>query len=210
MLKDKTNIDEEFLWQSFLSGDNASLEKIYRIYFDELYQYGNKWLSDPTSTEDIIQDLFVKLIRNRQDLSHTTSIKFYLFRSFRSLALDKIKVDKKIMVIEQPGDEMFPVYLTPEHKLIDKQEYELIKEKLSFALSALTPHQREALFLRYSEGFSYAEVAEMMTLTTKATYKLTARAIDALKGQMTLILTSILLYKIFLKNLFEKFSDFVG
>ena len=202
MLKDKINIDEDFLWQSFLSGDNASLEKIYRLYFDELYQYGKKWLNDSAFTEDIIQDLFVKLIRNRQNLSHTTSIKFYLFRSFRSLALDKIRIDKKIMVIDQPGDEMFPVYLTPEHKLIDKQEYELIKERLSFALSALTPHQREALFLRYSEGLSYAEVAEMMALTTKATYKLTARAIDTLRGQMTLILFSISLYKIFLKKIF--------
>jgi RNA polymerase sigma factor (sigma-70 family) len=202
MLKDKINIDEDFLWQSFLSGDNASLEKIYRLYFDELYQYGKKWLNDSAFTEDIIQDLFVKLIRNRQNLSHTTSIKFYLFRSFRSLALDKIRIDKKIMVIDQPGDEMFPVYLTPEHKLIDKQEYELIKERLSFALSALTPHQREALFLRYSEGLSYAEVAEMMALTTKATYKLTARAIDTLRGQMTLILFSISLYKIFFKKIF--------
>lgn len=202
MLKDKTNIDEDFLWQSFLAGDNASLEKIYRLYFDELYQYGKKWLNDSAFTEDIIQDLFVKLIRNRQNLSHTISIKFYLFRSFRSLALDKFKANKKMMEVDEPGDEMFPVYLTPEHKLIDKQEYELIKEKLSFALSALTPRQREALFLRYGKGFSYAEVAEMMDITTKATYKLTARAIDTLRGQMTLSLTSIFLFKIFWKFFF--------
>ena len=198
MAKGINDIDEGFLWQSFLSGNNASLEKIYRIYFDELYHYGNKWLNDPAFTEDVIQDLFVKLIRTRQNLSHTTSIKFYLFRSFRSLALDKIKADKKNIVPDQPGDEMFPVHLTPEHKLIDKQEYELIKEKLSSALSALTPRQREALFLRYSEGFSYAEVSEMMKLSAKATYKLMARAIDALKTQMTLTSLFICLYKIFL------------
>lgn len=48
MHEDKANIDEEHLWQTFLGGDNASLEKIYRTYLDELYQYGNKWLSDPT------------------------------------------------------------------------------------------------------------------------------------------------------------------
>ena len=202
MTKTNSDIDEGLLWQSFLSGDNASLEKIYRIYFDELYHYGNKWLSDPTFTEDIIQDLFVKLIRTRQNLSQTTSIKFYLFRSFRSLALDKIKADKKNVSIDEPGDEMFPVHITPEHKLIDKQEYELIKEKLSSALSSLTPRQREFLFLRYSKGFSYTEISEMMELTTKATYKLMARAIDALRGQITLTLTPVFLYKIFFKNIF--------
>ncbi|MEO9022858.1 MAG: sigma-70 family RNA polymerase sigma factor [Ginsengibacter sp.] len=202
MIKAKSDIDEGLLWQSFLSGDNGSLEKIYRIYFDELYQYGNKWLNDHTFTEDIIQDLFVKLIRTRQNLSQTTSIRFYLFRAFRSLALDKIKTDKKMIVLDEPGDEMFPVDLTPEHNLIEKQEYNLVKEKLSSALSALTPRQREAIFLRYNEGFSYIEVSEMMELTTKATYKLMARAIDALKGQLPLVFSSIFLYKIFLENIF--------
>lgn len=195
MTKTKSDIDEGLLWQSFLTGDKASLEKIYRIYFDELYQYGNKWLNDPTFTEDVIQDLFVKLIRTRQNLSQTTSLKFYLFRSFRSLALDKIKADKKIIVMDQPGDEMFPDHITPEHKLIDKQEYGLIKEKLSSAFSSLTPRQREALLLRYSEGFSYAEISTMMGLTTKATYKLVARAIDALKEQIPALLTFIFLIK---------------
>ena len=198
----QNDIDEDVLWKSFLSGDNTSLEKIYRIYFDELYHYGNKWLSDPTFTEDVIQDLFVKLIRTRENLSQTTSIKFYLFRSFRSLALDKIKTDRKNILMDEPGHDIFPVYLTPEHKLIDKQEYELIKEKLSAALSALTPRQREALFLRYSKDFSYNEIAEMMELTTKATYKLMARATEALRNEMTLIVSSFILHKVLLKNIF--------
>lgn len=200
MTKAKSDINEGVLWQSFLAGDNASLEKIYRIYFEELYRYGNKWLNDPSFTEDVIQDLFVKLIRNRQNLSNTTSIRFYLFRSFRSLAMDKIKAGKKNLSMEEPGHDMFPVYLNPEHKLIDKEEYKLIKEKLSAALSGLTPRQREALFLRYNEGFSYAEVSEMMNLNTKATYKLMARAIDALRNQMIFALLSLstFLYKIFL------------
>ncbi|MEO8820117.1 MAG: RNA polymerase sigma factor [Ginsengibacter sp.] len=77
-----------------------------------------------------------------------------------------------------------------------------MKEKLSSALSALTPRQREVLFLRYNEGFSYQEVAEMMGLTTKATYKLMARAIEAIKEQIPVALTSFMIYKIVLGNIF--------
>jgi len=195
MPTDQNNIDEELLWQSFLDGDNASLEKIYRVYFDVLFQYGNKCLNNATLTEDVIQDLFVKLIRSRQNLSPTTSIKFYLFRSFRSLALDKLKASTKMMIMKSDQPD-FPIHLTPEHQLIEKEEYQLIKKKLSFALSKLTPRQREALFLRYSEGFSYAEISTMMKLTTKATYKLMARAIDALKEQMPALFAFIFLMKL--------------
>ena len=202
MNKDKIDINEGILWQSFVNGDNQSLEKIYRIYFDKIYYYGNKWLNDSAFTEDIIQDLFVKLIRTRHNLSQTTSIKFYLFRSFRSLALDKIKANKKMLVLDDPGDEMFSLNVTPENSLIDKQEYQLIKDKLASALSALTPRQREVLFLKYNEGFSYQEIAEMMGLTVKATYKLMARAIDAIKEQIPIALTSLMIYKILLENIF--------
>ena len=49
------------------------------------------------------------------------------------------------------------------------------------ALDQLTPRQREAIFLKYQEGFSYPEIAEMMTLTQKATYKLVGRGIGVLR-----------------------------
>ncbi|MEO7314315.1 MAG: sigma-70 family RNA polymerase sigma factor [Ginsengibacter sp.] len=175
------NFNEEQLWKSFLEGNNDSLEKIYRIYFDELYQYGNKWLNDSNLTEDVIQDLFIKLMRTRQNLSQTSSIKFYLFRSFKSIALDKIKAEKNTILLDDYDEKLFQIHLNPENVLIDKQDYHLIREKLNVAISKLTPRQREALFLRYNKGFSYPEVAEMMELTIKGTYKLMARTIEALK-----------------------------
>ena len=198
MRLNNTENTDEALWSSFLDGDNNSLEKIYRYYFDELYNYGNRWLKNTELTEDSIQDLFIKLLGNRNNLSATTSVKYYLFRSFRSIVLDKVRVKKRVQFIDDPGEHLFLLELSPENKLIDKQEYESLKLKLSAAMVALTPRQREAIFLRYTEGFSYPEVAEMMSLTPKATYKLMARAIDALKTQMnitTLILASQIFFE---------------
>lgn len=193
--------NEELLWNSFLEGNDVSLEKIYRMYFDELYQYGNKWLNDQTFTEDVIQDLFIKLIRTRRNLSQTSSIKYYLFRAFRSLALDKLKAVKKIIQMDDSNEKIFHIELTPEHKLIDKQHYQIIKEKLDAAISNLTPRQREVLFLRYNKGFSYPEIAEMMELTTKGAYKLMARAVDALKGVMVIVPVGMYSIEMILSNI---------
>lgn len=194
-----TENTDEVLWNSFLDGDNNSLEQIYRRYFDELYNYGNRWLKNRELTEDSIQDLFIKLLGTRKNLSATTSVKYYLFRSFRSIVLDKIRVKSRVQFIDDPGEHLFMLELSPENKLIDQQEYESVKSKLTSAMDALTPRQREAIFLRYTEGFSYPQVAEMMALTPKATYKLMARAIDALKTQMnmtSIVLASKILFKL--------------
>ena len=191
------NIEEQDVWNSFREGDDKSLEMIYRAYFDELYSYGNKWLKDATLTEDSIQDLFVKLMRTRNNLSATVSIKFYLFRSFRSIVLDKIKANNKISLIDDPKENMFQIDLSPEQKMIDTEEAKLLKRKLAIAMESLTPRQREAIFLKFTEGFSYPQISEMLELTTKGTYKLMARAIDALKQNIH-PLSLLLLYRLLL------------
>lgn len=178
------HINEQQLWDAFLAGDDKSLERIYRRYFDDLYNYGNKWLADISLTEDSIQDLFVKLLRTRKNLSSTTSIKYYLFRAFRSIVLDKLKQASKTGYADEAGRTLFVLELSPEKQMIIQEETKALQQRLSKALDALTPRQREAIFLRYIEGFSYEQVAGMMDLTTKATYKLMARAIDALKEQL--------------------------
>lgn len=176
--------EEQKLWDAFLAGDDKSLEIIYRRYFDELYNYGIKWLNDISLTEDSIQDLFVKLLRTRKNLSATNSIKYYLFRAFRSIVLDKLKGKNKTAYLDEAGKNLFVFDLSPEKNMIRQEENTTLQKRLNAALDALTPRQREAIFLRYTEGFSYEQVATMMDLTTKGTYKLMARAIDALKEQL--------------------------
>jgi RNA polymerase sigma factor (sigma-70 family) len=176
--------EEQKLWDTFLAGDDKSLEIIYRRYFDELYNYGIKWLNDISLTEDSIQDLFVKLLRTRKNLSATTSIKYYLFRAFRSIVLDKLKRKNKTACLDEAGKHLFVFDLSPEKSMIRQEENTNLQKRLSAALDTLTPRQREAIFLRYIEGFSYEQMAAMMNLTTKGAYKLMARAIDALKEQL--------------------------
>lgn len=191
------NTDEQTLWSQFIRGDDKSLEKLYRQYFDDLYNYGKKWLRDGPLTEDAIQDLFVKLMKNRSSLSDTTSVKYYLFRSLRTVVLDKLKRDNRMQLVDDPGDHLFLFELSPEKKLVEEQDAVHLKERLAVAMQNLTPRQREAVFLRYVAGFSYSQVAEAMELTAKGTYKLMARAIDALKDHL-LIGLSLLLVKIIL------------
>jgi len=184
-ISEAKNIEEQDLWNSFLQGNNTSLATLYRRYFDGLYAYGNKWLNNPVLTEDSIQDLFVKLMRNRANLSTPASVKYYLFRSFRSVVLDKLKAKNKTSFVDEPGEHLFSLELSPEQQTIDQEVDDSLRKNLASALERLTPRQREAVFLRYTEGFSYEVISEMMELTPKATYKLMARALEALKQQIS-------------------------
>ncbi len=176
------NKEEQEIWGSFVSGDDKSLEILYRRYFDQLYNYGNKWLNNPSLTEDSIQDLFVKLMRNRSNLVTPDSVKYYLLRSFRSIVLDKLKAKDRIKLMDDPKENLFQVELCPEQQMIGAQEEDILRKQLSDAMKQLTARQREAIFLKYQEGLSYPEIADMLALSQKATYKLVARAIQTLRS----------------------------
>lgn len=190
-MNDTTNKEDQWLWKTFLSGDDKSLETLYRRYFNRLYDYGNKWFDNATLVEDSIQDLFIKLIKNHSNLSGDISVKHYLFKAFRSVIFDKLRSKKIMQDLDEHTDHHFALSISPEAKFIQDEEELEIKQKLEDALKNLTPRQREAIFLRYEQDIAYNEIADMMSLTTKATYKLMARAIDALKVVMQLIIFAI-------------------
>ena len=182
MDKSSTTSYEQGLWKSFLEGDEKSLSLIYTLYFDHLYNYGFKFTRDATMVEDCIQELFIKLIRNKQNLSLPDSVKGYLFTALRSYMFDKMEQARKNLYSPINESQEFGIELHREATLILNEETAASQQKLQKLLAQLTPRQREAIFLKYQEGLSYPEIAAMLSLTQKATYKLIGRAIQTLRS----------------------------
>ena len=53
------------LWQAFLSSDKEAFACLFEEYADAMYAYGCKMTSDAELVKDAIQDVFVKLYKNR-------------------------------------------------------------------------------------------------------------------------------------------------
>ena len=174
--------NDKELWCQFQQGNEAALASLYSRYFDHLYNYGFKFTQDVTLVEDCIQELFIKLIRNRQNLSLPDSVKNYLFKAYRSYMFDRMEKLKKYPTQDLNESMDFELDLHRESGLIVEEEQVARGKKLNEAIQELTPRQKEAIFLRYQEGLSYPAIAEMLSLSQKATYKLIGRAIQALRS----------------------------
>ena len=79
-----------------------------------------------------------------------------------------------------------------EINIIERETELVVQQSLQNAINELTPRQREAIFLRFYEGLSYEEVAEVLNISVKATYKIMARSLASLKDRLLLPLASIL------------------
>ncbi|MCO4293574.1 sigma-70 family RNA polymerase sigma factor [Solitalea sp. MAHUQ-68] len=179
-------INEVELWVAFKEGDLKAYEQIYTIYYRQLYNYAHKYTSDSDLVNDLIHDLFVKIWNNRISLNIPVSVRNYLFKSFRGHLFNHLRDTRHYSVgstddLEQVEAFNLEVKQSPEADVIDREKKNHVRILINNAIDHLTDRQKEAIYLKYYEGFSYPEIAEIMGLTQKGTYKLIARAISTLR-----------------------------
>ncbi len=69
-------------WNSFRNGEEWAISYIYTENAEKLYFYGLKLTPDRDLVEDVLQDIFAGLIKNRKSLGSTENIFFYLHLCF--------------------------------------------------------------------------------------------------------------------------------
>ena len=86
-----------------------SLHDNFRVFFDQHYQrlcsYAFSFLKEEESCEDVVQDIFIKIWLNRQDLIGTDQLKFYVFSALRNNCLTMLQKNKKYRIVEMNDDE---------------------------------------------------------------------------------------------------------
>ena len=153
--------------------------EVYRFYFNRYYNYGKKFTDDHPLLEDTIQETLLTIWDKRKSLAEIDYIGSYFFSVFRNKLLDKIKANTRVVLKET---ELPEPEFSAEKIMIDREMEAGLKVQMTQAIQALTPRQREAIFLMFYEGLSYNEVADVLQITTKATYKIMARALAQLKN----------------------------
>lgn len=175
------NESEDLIWEQFKSGSQSALTYIYRNYTNLLFNYGFQFSSDKHLIKDCLQDLFMELIRHRDQLSPTSSIKFYLLKSFRNKLIKTIQKNNG----QRPSENFLPkalftISVSAETKMINAQLDADKQRILQDSLNKLPPLQREALVLYFYEGLKYNQIAEMLSIKVKSSRALVYRAIDSL------------------------------
>ena len=173
--------DDGALWQSLKNGDHDSFQAIYFSHFDSLYSYGLRMASDRDLVKDCIHDLFVKIWTNKSGLADVTAIRSYLLVSLRTTLFNRLQQLKRVTVSEINEHHPFELVFSAESDFIRKEESLLQSQKLLDALNQLSPRQKEVIYLRYYEELGYEEIAGIMNITVKASYKLTARGLETLR-----------------------------
>lgn len=183
------------LWLRIGEDDHQAYAEACRFFYKRFYNYGMKFTKDESLVEDAVQESLLTIWDKRQNLASIEYTSTYFYTLFRYTLFNKLKQQRKFLFLEMADEEPdFPV----DQIIIAKETDKALQQQLEKALEALTPRQREAIFLRFYEGLSYEEVAAVLQITIKGTYKIIARAIQQLRENLPSCIGLI----IFLKEVF--------
>jgi len=182
---------ETNIWTLISSGDQDAYARLYVYYYKRLYNYGRKFTDDPVALEDTLQEALLTVWTGRERLPQVDKPHTYLISTFRYILFKKLRRDQRVVRLTavEAGEPEFGI----DQLLIRRDIESALRQRLEQALKTLTSRQREAIFLRFYEGLSYEEVAAIMGISVKATYKIMSRSLLQLKETLSLPILTILL-----------------
>ncbi|MCE2790149.1 MAG: sigma-70 family RNA polymerase sigma factor [Saprospiraceae bacterium] len=175
-----SNDSESHLWQDFLDNKPGSLETIYHQFAEVLFQYGDHFTNDSSVTEDCIQEVFATLHSKRNNLSHTTSIKYYLFKCLRLEIYRRLRKEQAYSRYQPDSLSFFDTEFSVENRIIHDEVTMIRVNQITNAVNQLPKRQKEAIYLRFYQGLSYSEIADIMETEQTSTYKIIYKAIASL------------------------------
>ena len=176
---------EKPLWESVKKGNKLALSTLYDQNFQILYEYGFRICQKKELVEDAIQELFIKLWGKRNEIVIAGSVRSYLLVSLRNAVFNEVKKEKNQSLISFGDIDLdFKIDYTVDSEFFKESTSDDQVVALMEGLNKLTGRQKEILYLKFFQGLSQDEIATIMGITVKASYKLSARALATLKNLM--------------------------
>ncbi len=172
----------------------GAFEELVERYQHRLVGVMNHLVRNNEEAEDLAQEVFLRVYRARKKYRPRSKFSTWVFTIANNLALNSLRAKhrKPVVPLLSPRDSG-PMGAGPQEQMVPDpgtgpvqkvQKIELA-DRIREALDGLSERQKMAVVLNKFEDMNYADIAEVMGLTTKAVKSLLSRARMNLRVALT-------------------------
>jgi len=162
------------------AGDQAAaIRLLMQRHGDAVYRFVRNVLRDDARADDVHQRIFIEAYRDLRRFAGRSSLRTWLFAIARYRVIDAAKVQAREAGRRGEGDsaEAPDPRPSPGEQIDDGR----LRESLARCLDKLGDHIRSAVLLRYQQGFSFEEMADIMREKPGTLQARVARALPVLR-----------------------------
>ena len=158
------------------AGNESAFARLFHEYHQELGDYVFRLTKSLPLTEEIIQDVFIKIWSQKEQLNKIGHFRAYLFTMSRNYTLNVMRNEARKALLHQEWITNFSEYAESE-TVYDQEKYFLLIDQ---AVASLPPQQQKAWLMSRQEGLKHEEIALRLQLSK-----------ETVKRHITLAMASI-------------------
>jgi len=163
-------------------GDKRQFESLFRSCYVSLVRYAGTMIKDQDTAEEIVQDLFFTLWKDKEKLQINSSLNGYLFRAVHNRCLHHISHGK---VVEKHARETLMLGSSVDEDTANLVNYNDLQEKVAGILERLPPRCGQIFCMNRFEGLKYSEIAERLAISVKTVEANMGRALKEFRKALT-------------------------
>jgi len=166
-----------------LKKNNAeALKMLHSIYSKKIFYFIYSYTHNTEITEELVQDVFVKLWNNRRTLKKLSSLKNYIYTIAKNLTIDFLRKRKKVLII--------PIDTIVGEEIVSKnfgEEKIISLERIGYIhriIERLSPRKKEVFKMQRFEKLTYKAISEKLEISVSAVEKNMSSALKEIRHNL--------------------------
>jgi RNA polymerase sigma-70 factor (family 1) len=163
-------------------GDMLAFDRIYELYSHKLFSFILGILKNDAESEDIVQEVFIKVWESRNRLGDYKLLNSYIFTIAYNNSIDLIR---KRINNNKYIDHLKNASIVQENSsIISEIEFDELNQQAEKLIMNLPERQKQVYLLHREKGLSYAEIADQMGISRNTVENHMAKALKYLRQNM--------------------------
>jgi RNA polymerase sigma-70 factor (family 1) len=157
-------IDLNKIQLRIFDGEEKALGELYQLFHKRMCLFSKSLVRSSEIAEEVVEDVFVKLWRNRQNINSVENIKVYLYIAVKNTSLNKISSQAKELIVS-PFDFLD---IQTDNEIIDPFDIMVSSEllqRMQKVIEGLPPRCKIIFKLIREDGLKYKEVSRILNIS---------------------------------------------
>lgn len=160
-------------------------KEIFKEYYSDLCLYALKYVADPNTSKDIVQDVLIRFWEENDKLLNKNLVKSYLFKSVKNRSLNYLKREKRNTGLDQfLFDSVVELESSENDNAVSTITVSNLRKELERAIEDMPEQRRKIFRMSRFENLKHKEIAEELNISPKTVETQIYRSLNFLRKEL--------------------------